>query len=276
METENKYNNGKIYRLMCNDGYYYIGSTIVKLNLRFNSHKKSSKIMNTPVYNHINKIGWENVEIELIEEYPCNVKKELNKREDFYIKRSKNDPLCLNINRAYISKDERKEIQKDYYEHHKDEIIESHKEYNEKNRERVDAYHAEYRLKNAEKRREYSRQYRLEHLDEDKERRKKYITENKDKVDEYFKNYRETNKRKISEYKLNWARKKREENKELIEKEREEKRIIREKSKKERISHDRAISQCECGGTYQNYQKKRHELSKKHINFIAANETSKV
>ena len=53
----NKYNNGKIYKLVCEDGCYYIGSTIQKLNLRFNSHKKSSKKVPCRVYDHINTMG---------------------------------------------------------------------------------------------------------------------------------------------------------------------------------------------------------------------------
>lgn len=39
----NKYNNSKIYKLICDDGHYYIGSTTQKLNHRFNNHKTLSK-----------------------------------------------------------------------------------------------------------------------------------------------------------------------------------------------------------------------------------------
>ena len=37
------------------------------------------------LYEYINDIGWDNVTIELIEEYPCETKKELNTREKYYI-----------------------------------------------------------------------------------------------------------------------------------------------------------------------------------------------
>jgi hypothetical protein len=64
------------------------------------------------------------------------------------------------------------------------------------------------------------------------------------------------------------AQKMKELNAEKIEKEREEKRLVREQKSQDRIAHDRAIMKCACGGSYQNYQKKRHEESKKHLTFI--------
>jgi predicted GIY-YIG superfamily endonuclease len=73
----NIYNNGKIYKLVCEDGCYYIGSTIQKLNHKFNSHKKSSKKVVCRVYEHINIIGWDKVQIELVENYSCNNKQYL-------------------------------------------------------------------------------------------------------------------------------------------------------------------------------------------------------
>ena len=114
------YQEGKIYKLTCNDGHYYIGSTVQKLNLLFNHLKGLSK--NNRLYVHITTIGWDKVKIELLESFPCNNKKELNK--------------------------------------------------------------------------------------------------------------------------------------------------IRQKKQEERIEYDNTIITCECGGTYQNYRKKRHDLSKKHVNYV--------
>ena len=72
---ENKYQNGKIYKLVCNDGYYYIGSTTQELNNRLNNHIYLSKSCVNKVYHYINFIGWDNVTITLIENYSCNSKK---------------------------------------------------------------------------------------------------------------------------------------------------------------------------------------------------------
>ena len=58
-----------------------------------------------------------------------------------------------------------------------------------------------------------------------------------------------------------------EQNKEVNAKKSEEKRTIRQKKQEERIEYDNTIITCECGGTYQNYRKKRHDLSKKHVNY---------
>ena len=94
---ENKYQNGKIYKLVCNDGYYYIGSTTQELNNRLYNHKTQSKSGPNKIYSYINSIGWDNVIIELIENYNCQSKKELVDREKYYLTKSKKDDLCLNF-----------------------------------------------------------------------------------------------------------------------------------------------------------------------------------
>lgn len=267
----NIYNNGKIYKLLCDDGHYYIGSTTQKLNHRFNNHKTSAKTGTSKAYTYINSIGWDKVKIELIEDYPCTIKSELNEREEYYISQSKSDELCLNINSALLTEEKRKENMKKYYEEHKEEIIEKHRDYIEENREKVNEYQAQYRLDNAEKRREYSRQYALEHPEEIKEAKKKYNEENKEKINEYWREYnnKDENKERIKQIKQKSAQKIKEQNADKIAKEREEKRKAREEQKQARIVHDRTIIKCSCGGSYQNYHKKRHEESKKHQKFLS-------
>jgi len=73
------YANGKIYRLVNNvDEKFYIGSTCNPLHKRKNGHKRdAAKFPEQPVYKHLNTIGWDNVEIILIESYPCDSKAEL-------------------------------------------------------------------------------------------------------------------------------------------------------------------------------------------------------
>jgi hypothetical protein len=267
------YENGKIYKLQCIDGHYYIGSTTQKLNHRFNNHKTSSKNGTSKAYKYINSIGWDDVQIELIEDFPCTIKSELNEREEYYISQSKTDNLCLNINSAQLTLEKRKEHIKKYYEANKETIIESHREYNEQNREKVDSYQAQYRLDNAEKRREYTRQYAKEHPEQVKEAKKKYNEENKEKNAAYWKEYnnKEENKEKIRKMKQKSAQKMKEQNADKIAEEKEKKKQAREEQKKARITYDKAIVQCVCGGSYQNYQKKRHEENKKHQTFITSN-----
>lgn len=272
-----QYENGKIYKLVCKDGHYYIGSTITELNKRFVCHKHTIK--NKLIegnYSYLYNIPISDINIELIENYPCETKKELLQREELYINKSIGDPLCLNTFHAYQTPEEKKEYdrkyyqnnleqvketQKKYYESNKNEIIEQHRVYNELNRDAVNEYHANYRKEHAEQRREYSRQYNKEHVEERKEAKQKYYAENKEKVLESNKAYVVKNSEKVKAYKLEWQRQK-------TAKESETKRQAREKKKQERIARDEEVHTCSCGGTYQAYRLKRHEASKKHMKFM--------
>jgi len=72
------YQNAKIYKLWCHEtDEIYIGSTTVPLSKRLGQHKY-------PNYTASSRILFEksnNVMIELIEEYPCENKDQLTKRE---------------------------------------------------------------------------------------------------------------------------------------------------------------------------------------------------
>ena len=75
----NKYQNGKIYKLTCdNSPLIYYGSTYLPLNKRLSKHK-IQKTGSRELF----ELG--NVSIHLIEEYPCNSKNELESRERIYI-----------------------------------------------------------------------------------------------------------------------------------------------------------------------------------------------
>ena len=97
-------NIGLIYKLICSDNYFYIGSTENKLEQRLSQHKCDAKRINRKLYNHINKIGWNNVKIELIEKIEFTDKKELIIKENEYIKENKLNSLCLNQYKSYDEK----------------------------------------------------------------------------------------------------------------------------------------------------------------------------
>ena len=63
----NRYENSKVYTLITTvDDTFYIGSTCSSLSKRLNGHKKNAKKetnKDTRVYEHLNKIGFENVKI---------------------------------------------------------------------------------------------------------------------------------------------------------------------------------------------------------------------
>ena len=99
---ENKYSRGKIYKVVdagCSKCYF--GSTTEKLFNRLSKHKniykqylagKRAKNDKTSTCILFEEFGMENCKIELVENYPCNSKEELNAGEGFYIKNNE----CVN------------------------------------------------------------------------------------------------------------------------------------------------------------------------------------
>jgi hypothetical protein len=83
----NRYHNGKIYKLVNTvDDSIYVGSTSMPLSKRLSGHKRDAR-KNTEqrVYKELNKVGWSNVRIVLIEAYHCENKNELIAREQHHI-----------------------------------------------------------------------------------------------------------------------------------------------------------------------------------------------
>lgn len=120
------YKNGKIYKIV--DNAYtkmYIGSTTRKLCKRFYDHRSGYKKFQLGKYDKItvfdifDEFGIENCKIELIENYPCSSKEELERREGELIK----DNICVN-------KIIPRRTEKEYYEDNKEKIKERKDKYN--------------------------------------------------------------------------------------------------------------------------------------------------
>jgi hypothetical protein len=80
--AETRYAKGKIYKL-CSaaDDKIFIGFTCVALFKRRTFHKAYAKrYQNFLLHTHFNNIGWDNVTISLIENYPCGDRMQLAKR----------------------------------------------------------------------------------------------------------------------------------------------------------------------------------------------------
>ena len=142
MDTiDEKYKRGKIYVVKCkyDDNLKYVGSTILKLNRRLSGHRKDKLCY---LYKYVNG-DWDNFYIELYEEYPCNNRKDLEKREGEIIR------LIGTINYRIAGR-----TKKEYYEDNK----EKYKERREENKEIIAEKHKIYRENNkeilAEKRKE--------------------------------------------------------------------------------------------------------------------------
>jgi hypothetical protein len=295
--------NAVVYVLQCIDNYYYIGSTINDPRYRLNNHKQDCvKYPKRPVYAHISLIGWDNVQLQIIEEFPCNTREELYQKEDDMIKESLHDPYCLNHNRASVSPEEHRENMLNYYLTHRQQIIDQHKVYLEANKNKVDAYHANYRKENAERRRQYSAMYAAEHPDQVKAKRKAHYEAHKKEVIEKQKAYVEANKEVVKQRQSAWAEKNQEKNSdarkayakknnEVIQQRGKEyyeanKDAIQEKLKAYREANKDAgkafaklyreknknklteSHTCDCGGKYTVNHEKIHLASKRHITFI--------
>jgi hypothetical protein len=79
--------------------------------------------------------------IVLVEDYPCENKDQLRRKEDEHIQLNRTNEMCLNINRAFITPEQKKEEAKVYG-----------KEYRDAHREKGNAYSkAYYERKKAEK-----------------------------------------------------------------------------------------------------------------------------
>lgn len=83
----NAFKNAKIYKLTNTvDNEIYIGSTCSTLKQRLSTHKGNAKIhTQRHVYQHLNKVGMNNVSIELIEDFPCDNKVQLEVREQHWV-----------------------------------------------------------------------------------------------------------------------------------------------------------------------------------------------
>lgn len=124
----NKYEHGKIYKLVNTvDNDIYVGSTLHPLVKRWSLHKSHAKgkNKNNKVYGHLNDVGLGNVRIELIEEYSCTSKRELESRERYWIEHLK---PTLNKNIPSRTLEELKEIKRQIS-----------RVYNELHRERINA-----------------------------------------------------------------------------------------------------------------------------------------
>ena len=160
------YKNGKIYKIT--DIAYtkqYIGSTTQPLCKRFSCHKSKYKKWQTTnlnkitVYDIFDEFGIENCKIELVEEFECENKSQLERKEGEHIKN--ND--C--VNRCIPGR-----THKQYRIDHKAEIVERKKQYNIDNKAEIA---------------EYNKQYCINHKAEIAEQKKQYCINHKAEIAEY-------------------------------------------------------------------------------------------
>ena len=118
------YQQSKIYKLVCSEtNKIYIGSTVQKLYRRRCEHANPKNKKSCESRTFINPT------IHLIEDYPCNTKKELLERERYYI--DKFD--CVNLVIPLRT-------MKEWKQSNKDKIAIHNKTYKLKNKSKLDEY----------------------------------------------------------------------------------------------------------------------------------------
>jgi hypothetical protein len=99
--------SGKIYRLVCCDGRFYIGYTEKSLEERLKKHiskSREKREQGRKLYKHISNIGgWEKVKIELLCDISGKNRSELLAIETKIIENSFLEMGCLNSGRSFIN-----------------------------------------------------------------------------------------------------------------------------------------------------------------------------
>lgn len=139
------YSKGKIYKIVNEDlpDLVYYGSTIQTIKKRFNEHKSKNNVCCSKKLFKTDK-----VKIELVENYPCNTKRELEIREKYYILKFE----CINssVPSNTKTKEELKIKMKKYRENNKESIKIQQKKYREDNKEAIKIKKKKYQEDNKE------------------------------------------------------------------------------------------------------------------------------
>jgi len=214
----------------------YIGSTcqptvarrLAKHVVNYNEHKKG-KCGYTTSFRIIERGDYN---IYLIENFPCDNKDELTKREGELIKQMKNDETVVNRNIPGRTNAE-------YRIDNADKISVRHKQYYQQNADKIKQRYQQ----NADKILMQRKQYRRQNAEKISEQKKQHYQQNAEKICEQQKQYYQQNADKICEQKKQY-----------------------DKGESRKIK-----TTCECGSTYRKRDKVRHECTTKHIKFIESN-----
>jgi hypothetical protein len=132
------YDKGKIYVLRSHQtDDLYIGSTIQPIYKRFYTHKNDFKRWKGgKQQNYLSSyelMKYDDVYIELLEEYPCKNKMELLRREGELIREMK----CVNKHIAGRTRKEYREDNKDKRKKYREDNKDKLKEYREENKDKI-------------------------------------------------------------------------------------------------------------------------------------------
>jgi hypothetical protein len=139
------YQDGKIYKLVSfQTKNVYIGSTCEQLSARKSKHKSHYKMYLEGKINYITSIEllqFDDVDIVLLEKYPCESKEELHSRERQYIEST---PNCIN---KYVPT----RTQKQWREANTDKLRVNSERYKSLKMDELKNYKKNYYIKNKDK-----------------------------------------------------------------------------------------------------------------------------
>jgi len=193
------YLQGKIYSLRSHqtDQVYY-GSTSQILAKRLYEHKHDYKRWTNQTGPYITSceiVKHSDCYIELVQNYPCASKAELEKREGEIIRAAtdavnKCIPGQTQAEYYQANKDTVLAQKKQYYEANKDALLTQQKLYNEANKDTISAYQKQYRESNKDTAKAYQKQRYEVNKDAILAQRKQYRESNKDTLSAKQKQYR--------------------------------------------------------------------------------------
>ena len=255
------YQNGKIYKILnIVDDDVYVGSTCQSLSQRMSKHRWSMKTNHhTGMLNDkINEHGIDAFYIELIEDYPCDNKEQLNAREGYHIRltgtlnnriagRTKGQYYADNIDKITQYKKDYREThsdaiktwKKNYRETHIDELKEKSKNYRETHKDETAMRQKRYREVNKDTIKEKKHNWHVQNINEIHVKQKQYYETHKEEICEQKKLYRQTHKDKLAVTQKQY----RETNKEIL---------------------NKRFECSVCDGSYLPRHKKTHEQTQKH------------
>ncbi len=131
------YKNGKIYTIRCklDSSLIYVGSTVETLCSRFSKHKHQSKL--SPHIHFYSAISdWNDWYIELVEDFPCERKEQLLKREGEIMREI--GTLNHQLPGNYLAKN-KQQYMKDYRKEKSEQIKICKQENYQKNKDTISA-----------------------------------------------------------------------------------------------------------------------------------------
>ena len=195
------YTKAKIYTIRCktDNNLIYVGSTYQPLYKRLSQHKcssKNSKYENNLLFKSVND-DWNNWYIELYENYPCNNKEELLKREGEVIREIGTLNKIISGRTPKEYRVDNKEQYDKWCENNEEHLKEYRKKYKEEHKDKINNFLKDYRNNHKEKIAEQKKQWYENNKEIIAEREKERYKNNKDEILKQKKQWYENNKDEI-------------------------------------------------------------------------------